>query len=212
MELSSSQQQIIQQLKIRGPQTVKILAKQIDMTSMGVRQHLADLLAKGFIGQAREDRQHRGRPVQLWKLTAKGHGCFPSRYEELAVDFVQLVGSSMGEASLNRLAEDLNAPLQERYRVKMLGCEQDLKSRLECLVELRSKDGFMAELRLLPDGNWLFIENHCPLLAVAQRCHQFCRTELAMLTNLLKPLAGVERIDHVLADARRCAYRVSEYK
>lgn len=47
MELPKSQDRIIDRLKTRGPQSVKILSKQLAMTTMGVRQHLADLETRG---------------------------------------------------------------------------------------------------------------------------------------------------------------------
>ena len=46
MEFSKSQVQLMDRLKTRGPQSVKILAKQLDMTTMGVRQHLTNLAEK----------------------------------------------------------------------------------------------------------------------------------------------------------------------
>jgi predicted ArsR family transcriptional regulator len=66
----------------------------------------------------------------------------------------------------------------------------------------------MAEVRLLPDG-WLLIENHCPICSAAQECQQFCKTELDTFQAVLGTQASVERIDHLLAGARRCAYKVT---
>ncbi len=212
MDLSASQQRILHQLKTRGPQTVKILAKQIDMTSMGVRQHLADLLAKGIIAQDRQDKQIRGRPVHLWKLTAAGHQRFPSKHEAMALDLIKVIQESQGESALTGLINSCAHNVKTRYQERMLQSRLDLKAQLECLAELRSADGFMAELRLLPDGNWLLIENHCPIYTAARQYQTFCSSELSMFGELLEQFADVERIDHLITGARRCAYRVTQHK
>ena len=80
MDLAKSQEKILQRLKTRGEQSVKILSNQLDMTTMGVRQHLAELENKGFVTQTREEKQTRGRPVHLWRLTQTGHQRFPDGY------------------------------------------------------------------------------------------------------------------------------------
>ena len=66
----------------------------------------------------------------------------------------------------------------------------------------------MAEMRR--DGDdFLFIENHCPICAAAQACMGFCRSELELFRQALGEGVRVEREEHILLGARRCAYRVS---
>ena len=57
MQLAKSREQILLLLKTRGPQSVKILSNQLDMTTMGIRQHLADLEQKGLVSQTTEEKQ-----------------------------------------------------------------------------------------------------------------------------------------------------------
>jgi predicted ArsR family transcriptional regulator len=65
----------------------------------------------------------------------------------------------------------------------------------------------MAEWRAEGDG-FLLIENHCPICAAAAACQGFCRAELEVFQDTLGPGVAIERIDHILAGARRCAYRI----
>ena len=53
---------------------------------MGVRQHLTDLESKGLVAQTQEERQTRGRPVHLWKLSKSGHGRFPDSHSQTAIE------------------------------------------------------------------------------------------------------------------------------
>ena len=67
----------------------------------------------------------------------------------------------------------------------------------------------MAEWRRDDDGSLVLVENHCPICAAAAKCQNLCRSELAIFRDVLGEAAEVERTDHVLAGARRCAYRVT---
>jgi predicted ArsR family transcriptional regulator len=66
----------------------------------------------------------------------------------------------------------------------------------------------MAEVEQAADGSLLLVENHCPICAAARECQNFCRSELAVFQRVLGPGASVERAEHLLSGARRCAYRI----
>lgn len=207
MKLATTQEEILQRLKKRGPQTIKILANQLDITTMGVRQHITDLARHGLVAKTEETRQTRGRPVHYWQLTANGHSRFPDSHAEIGVALIESVRSSQGEAGLGQLVAAAHRGQLERYQQALGQMGPELEARLSRLAELRSEDGFMAEIRLLPDG-WLLIENHCPLMAMASACHAYCQAELDLLQSLLADQATIERTDHLLDDNRRCAYKI----
>jgi len=208
MELPKSQDRIMHRLKTRGPQSVKILSKQLDMTTMGVRQHLAELESKGLVGQTQEERQTRGRPVHLWKLSAAGHGRFPDMHSQTTTELIDVIRSTLGEQSLNQLIEQRSEEIEAQYREQLGATEPDLQLQIERLAQLRSDEGYMAEVRLLPDG-FMLIENHCPICTAATSCQQFCETELDLFQRLFEDKAVVTRTDHLLAGARRCAYKIN---
>lgn len=66
----------------------------------------------------------------------------------------------------------------------------------------------MSEWSRQDDGSWLLVENHCPICAAATVCQGFCRDELSLFRDLLGDRVSVNRGDHILAGARRCAYRI----
>ena len=65
----------------------------------------------------------------------------------------------------------------------------------------------MAEWRRDGDG-FVLIENHCPICAAAAACQGLCRDELALFRRILGRDVRVDRIEHMLEGARRCAYRI----
>ncbi|MDA0689936.1 MAG: ArsR family transcriptional regulator [Proteobacteria bacterium] len=208
MENNNKQSQILQRLKIRGPQSVRILASHLGITTMGVRQHLAVMENQGLVKQTREARQNRGRPVHLWTLSGMGHARFPDRHQSLSLDLIEAIDRTLGSDQLSSLIGVCGSQQLQHYSALLETAADDLGERLRLLAELRTDDGFMAEIRLLPEG-WLLIENHCPLHAAASRCPEFCDAELNMLRTLLQQHADVERADHLLAGARRCAFKIT---
>ncbi len=207
MQLPRSQRHILHSLKTRGPQSVRILSRQLEMTTMGVRHHLADLNELGLAHQMPAERQHRGRPVSLWKLTDKGHAWFPNSGAALARELIQVADLCWGDDGVERLVEERTGRVEQRYREAMRGPDDDLHEKVGHLVNLRSADGYMAGVRLLPDG-WLLVQNHCPIQACAENCPHFCKSEQDMFQQLLGAGASVERTDHLLAGDRRCAWRI----
>lgn len=209
MHLAASQQTLLEQLKIHGPRTVKVLARQLNITPMGVRQHLQDLQERGMVDCEVEPPRGRGRPKHRWQLTDQGHAHFPTRGATLALQLLD----ALRQAAPNPLFEEVvsTSALADlpRYQAALADAGDDLAARLRRLVELRSEDGYMAELRLLPDGNALLIQNHCPILTAAQSCRSLCTGELSLLRQALGAGVSVERVELQLDGGRRCAYRVT---
>jgi len=207
MHIPRSQRQILHSLKTRGAQSVRILARQLEMTTMGVRHHLADLAGLGLVEQTAAEKQHRGRPVSCWRLTGKGHGWFPEAGAELAREMLRAAETCWGGNGVARMVDEHSQRVEQRYRAAMRGPDTDLRQRVEHLASLRSADGYMAGLRLLPDG-WLLVQNHCPISACAEQCPRFCEAEARMFRELLGPEAALEQTNHLLAGDRRCAWRI----
>lgn len=207
-QLSDSQQQLLLRLKHRGAQPVKILARQLEMTGMGVRQHLRQLQALGLVEQTAAQRQTRGRPVHLWNLTEAGNRRFADGHRQLSVDLLQLISSTAGEQVLEQILDRRQQNLLEAYANALATDPAKLGQRVEQLAQLRDQEGYMAEVRLLP-GAWLLSQNHCPIAAAAGQCSQLCAKELQMFRELLGDGVEVERTDHRLAGARRCAFKIT---
>ena len=77
-----------------------------------------------------------------------------------------------------------------------------LRRRLEALAEIRSEEGYMAEVRPAGRGAYLLIENHCPICAAAGTCVGLCDGELSLFE--------VEDDRFVVADAEGLLNRADE--
>jgi predicted ArsR family transcriptional regulator len=92
-----------------------------------------------------------------------------------------------------------------RHRLPQRG---SVEKRLAALAAARTEEGYMAEALAQADGTWLLVENHCPICTAARLCQGLCGGELQLFQNLLGDKVSVERTEHIIAGARRCAYLV----
>jgi len=202
---------VLDLLKREGPVSADSLAARLGVTAMAVRQHLAGLEADGLAGPAPAGAKarSRGRPLTLWRATAAADAHFPDSHSLLAVDLLGQMKKAFGDDGLDRLLA-LRTKDQERTYGAEMARAKTLKARLDALVRIREREGYMPELRRdAQSGSYLFVENHCPICSAARLCQGLCREELALFRRILGEDVHVERTDHILAGAGRCAYRVT---
>jgi predicted ArsR family transcriptional regulator len=204
--MPSSSDQILLHLKTRGETTTAALAAQLGVSRQAARQQMEKLAAAGLV-EGEAERGGVGRPRQTWALTAAGHARFPDAHAQVSIELLDAVREEFGAAGLERLIARREAASGQAYAAALDGAP-DLESRLTRLARLRAAEGYMAQWSPAGDGTYVLIENHCPICAAAQACQGFCRSELSLFRTLLAP-ARVERIDHILQGARRCAYLVT---
>lgn len=196
---------ILYLLKTRGPQAAGPLAAELKITAMAVRQHLYRCREEGLVDYA-DERRPVGRPARVWHLTERAVSRFPESHAELTLEIIEAIRCAFGEEGLERLLRERTRRQLAEYRMKMRGVRGDLHDRIRALAEVRSRQGYMAECVERPDGSILLAENHCPICVAARACQGLCREELSLFRELLGRNVRVERTDHILAGARRCAY------
>jgi predicted ArsR family transcriptional regulator len=192
-------------LKQEGEKTAEQLGERLGVTAMAARQHLYELEEKRLV--AHEARAGgRGRPRKWWRLTPDADSFFPDGHAELTTGLLGAMRQAFGDEGLEKLLEARRAQLIESYGRAVAG-ESDPRKRLEALAAARSREGYMAEVLSEGEG-WLLAENHCPICVAASACSGLCRIELEAFQAVLGEGLSVERVDHIQAGARRCAYRV----
>lgn len=199
---------ILSLLKEKGPSDATTLATHLRISVPGVRQHLYELQTSELVTFAEEARP-KGRPVKLWRLTPKAHGCFPDNHAAFTVSLLRSVQEVFGPKGMCELLTrhaDKQARLY-RERIKSLKTVAD---RIKALVALRSEEGYMAEVCREANGDLLLIENHCPISCVARSCGDLCSNELNVFREVLGPSVQVERVEHMVSGQRRCVYRITE--
>lgn len=221
-----TRQAILELLKRQGPQSAQALAEAFSITPMAVRQHLYDLYDQKLVSQdsttarrpedgtagPRENlpkpQTAAGRPVKRWRLTPAADSLFPDRHADLAVELIASIRQAFGEDAMDRLIASRSQSQVASYQAALEGAES-LEAKLTALAKARSDEGYMAEVLTSENGDYLFVENHCPICAAAKSCTGICAAELSVFRDSLGPDIKLERVEHLLEGARRCAYRVS---
>jgi predicted ArsR family transcriptional regulator len=197
---------IVKLLKMEGPLDSAQLADRLGLTAMAVRQHLYALQAEKLVS-AEERHGPVGRPAKHWRLTRDADRLFPDAYAELNVALIDAMGEAFGAAGVKLVLESRCRRQQSDY-ARRIPESATLLEKLQLLARVRSEEGYMAEVKQ-EVGGFLFVENHCPICAAANACKGFCETELELFRSVLGQGVQVERVEHIIAGDRRCAYRVT---
>ncbi|WP_375751714.1 helix-turn-helix transcriptional regulator [Vibrio sp. HN007] len=196
---------ILEKIKREGAITAKKLSEDLEMTSMGARQHLQALedteLVKHFDVKVKV-----GRPTRHWSLTEKGHAQFSDKHDDLTVQVIEAVESLFGKEGVEKVAAEREAKTFQRYALAITP-ELSLREKLAQLVSLRELDGYMAELAETEEG-FVFTENHCPICKAAKHCPTLCQSELNVFEKLLGSEVEIERTEHIINNERRCSYLI----
>jgi DeoR family transcriptional regulator, suf operon transcriptional repressor len=177
------------------------------MTVSGARQHLGALLTDGFVETAEltPDTPKRGRRSLLYSVTPAADALFPKAYGELTNELLGYVDAT-DPAKLDELFA-----MRREHRIAnanaRLADKPDLGAKVEELTQILDEDGYLATFEQTGPDAYLIVEHNCAIWAVAQRYGQACTSEIEFIRAVL-PNASVERVQHMVAGARHCAYDI----
>jgi predicted ArsR family transcriptional regulator len=201
----SAAQRILNELKLKGPQTAAELGKTLGVTGEAARLQLVRLASQGLV-EAFSEVHGVGRPSQKWHLKALGHGTFPDTHDQIAVQLIDHIRKTLGEDALIKIIAARDETIRANYSVEIQGAAS-LRERVKRLAAIRNREGYMCEWR--SEGKeYVLVENHCPICAVATACQGFCQTELETFKKVLGPGVDVRREEHLMNGGRRCTYRI----
>lgn len=192
---------------MEGAQDSQMLADRLGVTAMAIRQHLYAMQEEKLITYTEVPRP-KGRPAKMWQLTMAANKFFPDGNSELLVDMIGLVDHVLGQEALRKIIMQRAENQLSDYQ-KRLGEQDSLQGKLQALADIRTEEGYMAEVQAKDDGVFWLIENHCPICAAAEKCQTFCYAEQNIFQRLLAPEAMIRRTEYILDDQRRCVYEVS---
>lgn len=198
-------------LKRDGPQEAAHLAAQLAVTDMAIRQHLYALEEMGDIC-FRPMPRPRGRPAKRWQLTEQANRHFPDSHADFSTSLISSVRQVFGEEGMEKLLDARFREQSADYH-RQIDARASLRRKLEKLSKICSREGYMADIiRGDGDGDFLLVENNCPVCAAAKACSGICARELDLFREILGDDVSVRRAEHIIHGARRCAYEISPQK
>ncbi len=204
--LPEGRRAVLYALRRRGQATAADIARQLQMTSSGARQHLAALVDEGLAEATERPRPagQRGRPQLEYTVTDKADGLFPKAYGELTNELLGYVADA--DAALVDTLFERRRDERVRNATERLSRCRGLKAKVAELARILDDDGYLATWEEIP-GGFRIIEHNCAIWAVAQRYGQACTSEIDFIRTVLAG-ATVERVQHMVAGAPHCAYEV----
>ncbi|MBT1063827.1 transcriptional regulator [Bowmanella sp. Y26] len=205
--MDSRADKILYLLKNQGEMTAQQLAEALQITAMGARQHLLQLADDELVSHSFQPALI-GRPKQYWHLTKLAQRRFADMHSQLSVHLLESVRAEFGESGLQQVIARRETTMRQDYLAKMSGLT-DLVEKLDCLCQIRNREGYMASWHEEPGVGYWFVENHCPICAAARCSDGFCQSELALFQACIGDKFKVQRQEHILDGARRCAYLIT---
>jgi DeoR family suf operon transcriptional repressor len=187
----------------QGEATAAQLAESLGVSVQVMRRHLRSLEDEGLV-EASPSTDGPGRPSNRWHLTAAGRRQFPNGSEHFALGLLSSIATSLPSEMVEQLLQRQAAEKAADYR-RQLG-EGSLQHRLERLVELRRREGYVAEFRPNPDGaGWVISEFHCSVMKIAEQFPCVCDQELQLIRHTF-PDCQVDRVHWLLDGGHACGF------
>jgi DeoR family suf operon transcriptional repressor len=192
--------QILLELKRDQPLTARELAGRFSVSPNAIRRHLKELELEDLVVHDREHRS-QGAPAYVYRLSDRGSGLFPRQYEKALTDVLTYVAETSGREQVQRI-------FAERFKAHAGRLEEQLadasvEERVKAVVELLSRQGFMAEWSV--DGDRITIAEHnCAVQAAAEQFPEICQAEAEFLRAVLQ--TDLKRRAHIRHGCNACEY------
>jgi DeoR family suf operon transcriptional repressor len=199
---------VLYAVRRRGEATAEQVAESLGMTVSGARQHLSALVEEGLADATELPAPpgKRGRRPLAYSVTPRGDALFPKAYGELTNELLGYLDDEEPETVERLFARRREHRIEAaRARLEPL---PSIEARVAELARILDEDGYLASWERVSDGEYLVVEHNCAIWAVASRYGQACTSEIEFIRAVL-PDADVERTQHMVEGARRCAYRVT---
>jgi predicted ArsR family transcriptional regulator len=193
---------ILAYLKTRGHASLGEIASHLEVSKQGALRHLEALEASGLATVASAPPHGRGRPENVYQLTAAAGEHFPDGHRQLTGELVEF----MSDEQLKQFFQRRAARLEAEYAPRLAGL--DFEARVRELAKLATEHGHMAEVVELPEGGLAIRHCNCPIQDVAARTGLPCHNEQEMYQRLLG--ASVTRSTWMADAAPDCTYEVKE--
>ena len=177
-----TRENIIMLLKKHGPMPIEELSKELNITSMGIRQHLLSLERKGLIDYV-TNKKGIGRPAFLYKLTQNADNLFPKAYHTFIVDTLKDIENNEGREKVDELFKWRRMRLTKDTK-DVLGDKTEINEKVYGLKNMLEIKGYITELDESADS-FILKEYNCPIFQVASAYTEACEHELQFYREIL---------------------------
>jgi predicted ArsR family transcriptional regulator len=179
---------ILDLLKRSTGLSVSELAKALEMSYMGVKQHCIDLERKGLVDTRRRPGM-AGRPEKAYRLTSKAAAFYPEAGNEFTLEILQTIKQIYGSPDTDKLLQAHFLKKTDSYLKKVKGAIPS--ERAASFARIRNSEGYCAELNGDGAETCQIVEFHHPMKELIAAFPSIISMELEMVGKILR--AGVQR-------------------
>jgi DeoR family suf operon transcriptional repressor len=194
---------IFHALRDQGQMTVSELAAAVKITPIAVRHHLSSLQAEGMV-EVREERHGVGRPRQIYKLTPIAMERNTSRYYQFTTLLLDQLKEHLPPEMVEKLLREVASSMAGEWKAELDALPMPL--RLERLVELLTREGFVAKVESTGTDQYCLTELACPYSRISLTHPEVCALDASMLSRALG--TPVERISCIRTGSQSCTYSI----
>lgn len=213
MDKTKVSDNILNFIKLNGPQTAQSLGDAFAVTPMAIRQHLYLHYKNGYVDYF-DQKTIRGRPKRLWKLTASAEKKYVDN-THIQMSHVIHAILDQGYLNENQLIALYENTLFTRFprtskEVELSEAPVDINKLISILDQEATKLGYLFEHTEIGKSEYLLTEHHEPLKLIAAK-HEFIKNiERNKYQILLGKYFVISGVSHIL-DGHYCSkYKLSK--
>ncbi len=175
---------LIEAIKKSRGMAVADLARELEMSYMGVKQHCQKLEKIGYLKTWRVPRSGVGRPEKLYKLTSKCDALFPQPDVDMMLNVLEGMQSLFGSTSPEKIFMHHYDKLREDW-AKSINKGKSLVEKATRLADLRDKAGCFSRCKYDVEFGFRIEEYHNPMYDLFQKFPNIIQQEVRMMEHLL---------------------------
>ncbi len=192
---------IVCELKQSKGLPVREIARRLDMSYMGIKQHCIELEREGYLDTWRNPKPI-GRPEMLYRLTSKANDLFPEAANAVTLAVLDAARQLYGLTAPGKLLFVVFRDRAVDYAAKLRG--ETPEERAKWLVRLRNREGCLAELQT--EDGLRIVERHSPIRDLLEAYPEAGNMERDMFEKLLG--ARVQRRVEAVGGLYECTFLI----
>ncbi len=198
-----TREKILMLLKKSGPLPIDKLSKELNITSMGIRQHLLSLERKGLIEYVTQ-RKGIGRPAFLYKLTEEADTLFPKAYHDFILHTFKDIEKNEGRDKIDTLFKWRKHRVLKEFR-DFIANKPSFPEKVYGVRDLLAQKGYIVECT--DDNNHYTLKQfNCPIYKLASSYSEACKYELQTYRDLLGK--DISRDSCIIEGNPSCTYHI----
>jgi len=185
----STREKIILLLKKNGAMSIDNISKELNITSMGIRQHLLSLEKRGIIDY-KANRRGIGRPAFLYKLTDTADDLFPKAYREFIMTTFKYIEDNEGRDKIDEIFKWRKSKLLKDMK-ETLSDKKTFQEKVHGFKDILESKGYLVEFKAT-NKHYTIKQYNCPIYKLAAEYKEACRYELQMYKDLLGKVVSRE--------------------